>query len=268
MKTVRNIVDLKGKQSFLEIHLDSDSDFDLLREVMIKKLEAGGSFFVGGQRVEIVGKLTSKQQEELSNLLKERFSFSDVGFSNEATDLAFVRPAEGALHSQRRKMPIDQSIFARPIEEKSAARVKSILSRTKRKEEKVNLAPEGPLFKREAFEGAREGPSLMVDQTIRNGQRLEYDGHIVVLGDVNMGAELVATGNIIVLGTLRGKAHAGSAGDESATVIALQLMPQQLRIAARIAIAPQGKQKINDYPEQALIHLEEIVVTPLLKKNQ
>ncbi len=79
------------------------------------------------------------------------------------------------------------------------------------------------------------GSTLYHRGTLRGGQTLHHMGNIVVLGDVNPGAELVATGDIVVFGALRGVAHAGAQGDESARVVALELAPTQLRIATLIA---------------------------------
>ncbi len=80
--------------------------------------------------------------------------------------------------------------------------------------------------------------ALLVSHTLRSGRTVRYAGHIVVMGDVNPGAEIVATGNIVVWGRLRGVAHAGADGDERAVVCALDLQPTQLRIAGKIATAP------------------------------
>ncbi len=66
---------------------------------------------------------------------------------------------------------------------------------------------------------------------VRSGQRIEYDGTIVVLGDVNGGAEIVAGDNVIVLGVLRGLAHAGAKGNKKAIVAAASIECKQIRIA-------------------------------------
>ncbi|MFQ5617127.1 MAG: septum site-determining protein MinC, partial [Anaerolineales bacterium] len=70
--------------------------------------------------------------------------------------------------------------------------------------------------------------SILVQRTLRSGFRLEYPGHVTVIGDVNPGAEIIAGGSIIVWGRLRGVARAGAEGDESARVCALVLSPTQL----------------------------------------
>ncbi len=82
------------------------------------------------------------------------------------------------------------------------------------------------------------GPSadtLTVRQTLRSGQRIEFAGHVLVLGDVNSGAEVVAGGDIVVFGALRGLAHAGASGDRGAVIVALGIQPPQLRIGPVIS---------------------------------
>lgn len=76
-----------------------------------------------------------------------------------------------------------------------------------------------------------KGTALFLNQTLRSGTRIEFAGHVVVLGDVNPGAEIVAEGNIMIWGRLRGMVHAGSDGDEETVICALEFSPMQLRIA-------------------------------------
>ncbi|HTJ28048.1 MAG TPA: septum site-determining protein MinC [Candidatus Limnocylindria bacterium] len=96
--------------------------------------------------------------------------------------------------------------------------------------------------------------------TLRGGQALHNLGNLVVIGDVNPGAELVASGDIVVFGALRGVAHAGAQGDRSARVIALELAPTQLRIATAIATSDAGAKARG--PEHASIIDDRIVVVP------
>jgi septum site-determining protein MinC len=83
--------------------------------------------------------------------------------------------------------------------------------------------------------------AVLVERTVRSGHSLRHPGHVVVLGDVNPGAEIVAGGHVIVWGRLRGTVHAGAAGSEDAIVCALDLAPTQLRIAAHVATSPERK---------------------------
>ena len=100
--------------------------------------------------------------------------------------------------------------------------------------------------------------------TLRGGQALHNLGNIVVIGDVNPGAELVASGDIVVFGALRGVAHAGAQGDRSARVIALELAPTQLRIATAIASGADGSAR---GPEHASIVDDRIVVVPFMEAD-
>ena len=67
--------------------------------------------------------------------------------------------------------------------------------------------------------------------SLRSGQKLEFEGSIVIIGDVNAGAEVVAGDNIAVLGVLRGLAHAGAKGNRKAIIVASSLNTTQIRIS-------------------------------------
>ena len=101
--------------------------------------------------------------------------------------------------------------------------------------------------------------ALLLKETVRSGRYIYHEGHIVIIGDVNPGAEIVADGDVIVWGKLRGLVHAGAAGDTSATVSALDLSPTQLRIADQIAVTPPADRKRQAQPETALIREDRIV---------
>jgi septum site-determining protein MinC len=99
--------------------------------------------------------------------------------------------------------------------------------------------------------------------TLRGGQVLHHTGNIVVVGDVNPGAELIATGDILVFGRLGGIAHAGAKGDHSARIFALDLAPTQLRIATSIAADAEPKRRSTPLPEAAVARDGRIVVLTL-----
>jgi septum site-determining protein MinC len=100
---------------------------------------------------------------------------------------------------------------------------------------------------------------VLFRRTLRSGRTIHSDGHVIVYGDVNPGAKIIATGDIIVWGKLRGTVHAGAEGDENAIVCALDMSPNQLRIAGYIVTSPPGKRG-DVYPEVALIRNNQIVV--------
>lgn len=105
------------------------------------------------------------------------------------------------------------------------------------------------------------GPSTLYHTgTLRGGQSLHNVGNIVVVGDVNPGAELVATGDIVVFGALRGVAHAGAQGEKVARVYALNLAATQLRIAAFIAADFGDRKRTGVQPEAACIQDDRIAI--------
>lgn len=111
---------------------------------------------------------------------------------------------------------------------------------------------------------ARQPPApnaLLLRETVRSGRSVWHEGHVVILGDVNPGAEVVAAGNVIVWGRLRGLVHAGALGDAGAVICALDLSPTQLRIADQIAVAPPDSRH-TPIPEQAAIRDGQIVAEP------
>ena len=111
----------------------------------------------------------------------------------------------------------------------------------------------------------RDDTAVLVKRTLRSGYKLQFSGHVVVIGDVNPGAEIVAEGNVVVWGRLRGVVHAGANGDESAIICALDLSPTQLRIAGKIAVTPQRRGKLQ--PEIARLE-DGIVVADTWKTKE
>ncbi len=109
--------------------------------------------------------------------------------------------------------------------------------------------------------------AVLVRRTLRSGRSVRHSGHVVVIGDVNPGAEIVAGGNVVVWGRLRGVVHAGAPsatlqgsstnGDDNAVVCALDLSPTQLRIAHYIATSPARKGEPK--PEMARIRNGQII---------
>ena len=94
--------------------------------------------------------------------------------------------------------------------------------------------------------------ALFLERTLRSGTRIEFAGHVVVLGDVNPGAEIIAEGNVIIWGRLRGMVHAGAKGNKTAVICALDLSPTQLRIAEEVSASLKPQE--NPRPEIARIN--------------
>lgn len=80
-----------------------------------------------------------------------------------------------------------------------------------------------------------KGETVIISRTIRSGNLVESSGSLIILGDVNAGAELIAEDDIIVIGALRGIAHAGASGNEQSIIWAQKILSPQLRIAGVLA---------------------------------
>ena len=74
--------------------------------------------------------------------------------------------------------------------------------------------------------------------TLRSGQVIESESSVTIIGDVNPGAKIISGGNIVILGALKGNAHAGSGGDRSCFIFALDMNPIQIQIGDLIAKSP------------------------------
>ena len=105
-----------------------------------------------------------------------------------------------------------------------------------------------------------KGALVVERRTVRSGETVASEGHLVIMGDVNPGAEVIAENNIIVWGSLKGTAYAGVPNHEDAVIAALHLTPIQLRIAGYIARSPDVRPVTAAVPELARIDQNEIVV--------
>lgn len=106
--------------------------------------------------------------------------------------------------------------------------------------------------------------------TLRSGQMLESESSIIILGDVNPGAKVIAKGNVIILGALKGNIYAGAGGNEDAFVVALEMAPIQIRIGEIIArSADEGGQRKAMSNEAMIAYVDEghIYIGKLDKEN-
>ena len=117
----------------------------------------------------------------------------------------------------------------------------------------------------------KEQPGMVVNDfthigMVRSGDKISSNGNLIIVGDVNPGAQISARKNIYVWGKLCGIAIAGISGDENCKIASLHLNPLQLRINKTVAIGPKEK-PLNHYPEIALLEFGRIVIKPLIVNN-
>ncbi|MGL4773054.1 MAG: septum site-determining protein MinC [Clostridium sp.] len=112
------------------------------------------------------------------------------------------------------------------------------------------------------FNGVYEGRTKFLRRTVRGGQSVNFPGNVVIIGDINSGAEVYAGGNIIVLGSIKGNVYAGVGGNTKAIIAAFALQPEVLKIAEHLTIAPDFEKP--KHPEVAKIKDGSIIVEPYL----
>jgi septum site-determining protein MinC len=199
MTDSNSLVQIKGLRDGLLVSLGKAS-LDDLRAALMEQIEARQSFFQGARVALDVGSqiLHVNELSELRDTLSER-----------GVNLWAV-------------------VSESPTTEKTAQLLGLATRISKPRPQEMNRLPA------EAAGGA--GSAMWVGRTLRSGTRIEFPGNIVVLGDVNPGAEVVADGSILVWGRVRGVAHAGAHGDQSAVVCGLDLSAGQIRVAGATAV--------------------------------
>ena len=136
-----------------------------------------------------------------------------------------------------------------------------IIDRDERNELIYKSAVEQSLIEHEKEDG------LFYRGNLGKRQLLESESNIIILGDVEFGAKVIAKGNIIIVGALYGSAHAGAAGDRNAFIVALSMQPHRLVIGdieARRQLIYQDSLSI-DGPQIAVVDGKRIYLDPLVE---
>jgi septum site-determining protein MinC len=254
---------LRGRLDGLEVTL-AGCDLAEAMEALEARLAEQPSFYRGSSAVANFGETAPSAQDVAR--LRDLLAGGGIelrALSGSAPALEALASLEG-LRFESTAPRLSES--ARSLVADFSGARKDIAQRRKRGEASVRRAKIEP-------ERTRPAPELrLVDAppstlyhatTLRGGQTLHHTGNIVVVGDVNPGAELVATADILVFGRLAGIAHAGAQGDETARVYALDLAATQIRIATYIAAEDGGKRRSAPTPEAAIARNGQIIVLSL-----
>ncbi len=187
-------------------------------------------------------------REELMQKLQKNKAF----FSDSETKVAIL----GKKLSDAQKNEIKR-VFAMDFGIKDVI-FEEVPSHKKEVEQKAQKEEKPPLVERKTQEATAE--SIFINNTIRSGQRIESEGDIVVVGDVNPGGEVIAAGSIAVFGKLRGLVHAGCFGRTDVCVAAVVMCPKQLRISGRVISFPKDRESTG--PEVAELVSGKLVIRP------
>jgi septum site-determining protein MinC len=216
-------VSIKGTKDGLVVSLGHDRWKELVKELE-EHLRQQGSFFDGADAILEVGtrELSADRLTEIREVLQIHHM-----------ELQVVRASSGVTREAAAALGIRTERASSQREGKSGS----------------------------SADDRQGGEALLLRQTIRSGQSVQYPGHITIVGDVNPGAQVVAGGDIVVWGRVRGVLHAGATGDKQAVVCALVLTPTQLRISDQIARPPDGETRDPPVPEVARVQDNGIVVS-------
>lgn len=171
------------------------------------------------------------------------------------------RPLYAADLAHLRSALADRGVALRTVLSESPPTVSAARSLGLETELPIREADEAPLDTE-----LTGNEAILVRQTLRSGNSIQFPGSVMVLGDVNPGAEIIAGGSVMVWGRLRGTVHAGAEGDETAVVCALDLSPMQLRIAGFVATSPPRRGTWQ--PEMAALREGNLVAEPWNPKEK
>lgn len=144
----------------------------------------------------------------------------------------FIGNGQMAIEFTNRKLSeLEENVLIDLIKANSDLNITYVFSESNEEKEKIKFVKAV----------TDEGFTKFYRGTLRSGNKLDYDGNIVVIGDVNPGAFIRAKGNVIVLGFLNGTVYAGQDGDRSAFVGATHMNPVQLVIGHTVAEPMQGE---------------------------
>ncbi len=229
----------RGTKDGLELILSDAQEFAVLRDKLQDYLKKAERFF--GESSDVVldtGKAAFTLEEilEIQNILAHPYGLR----------LKKIVHKDDTTVGRRDKRNTRKAV---PVAATGSSPVSTVYNPVVSKEDFADLVAQMP-------------ETLLYKGTLRSGQEIDYQGNVVVVGDLNPGAVVTATGDIVVTGTLRGLAHAG-AGDGQGAVVAFRLEPTQIRIGDVIGRPPDIDSKSPRKPEVARLKDGMIVIEPL-----
>lgn len=246
---MKNPVMIKGNKYGFTLYLNPEMGFEDLLFHVGERFAQSGKFFAGENQIAIrfEGKeLSSAQQNTMIDKIEE---CSDVQISyvidGDERNEAYFKELVDQYGQQLREA------FAKEKEEYKDELIKKVPGYW----EQGNLSGDGQFYK----------------GTLRSGQSINVDHSIVIVGDVNPGAEVTAGGNVVVLGCLKGSVCAGYPENRNSFVLSLDMQPMQVRIGDLIARSPDEKgkgrkrKKDNKDPETKIAYVENenIYIEPI-----
>ena len=249
----------RGRDAILVI-LDPDANFESIKTALLNKVGEAAKFFGGSSSaISFVGReLAEIEEAELLEILAEKANLDITVVLRENSQNGGDRPL--IKKSSVSKLSIVRDNTASETAKEQPANRPTVGSLVDLSASAVT----GENVQKQEFDLSEHSVKFQ-QGSLRSGQIIRYRGSVVVLGDVNPGAEILAEGNVIVLGNLKGIVHAGCMGDDRCFIAALNLRPSQLRIADKITYMPsESKNAWGGIPQYAFISDGQIYIAPLM----
>jgi septum site-determining protein MinC len=243
-------ISIKGTREGLAVYL-GQGDLDGILDVLSRHLKQQGAFFRGG----VVTLEAGDRPLSVTDIARFQELFAQHAMVLRSISTTDQGARDAAMELGLRAPGSDRQSTATPLVEPSPMPPQGASP-------PVLPEPAPPALDDSAEGIARAGArGLVLRRRVRAGQTVRHSGSVVIIGDVNAGAEIVAGGDIVVWGRLRGMVHAGCLGNTSAVVCALDLAPLQLRIAELITRPEDGNPgREGNYPEVAYVRDRAIIV--------
>lgn len=190
--------------------------------------------------------------EELLEEVEKKFKSSADFLGNAQVAISF----EGRELSEEEEAQLLQS-----ISDHSKLDVVCVIDNDKKREEYFTQSLNERLMQMNSNSGQ------FFKGNLRSGQVMEFETSIIILGDINAGAQVISTGNVIILGALHGIVYAGASGRDDCFVVALKMNPVQLRIGDIIARSSDEKSEPPKEPQIAYVEKGRIYVDTLSRKT-
>lgn len=242
---MKQAVNIKGQRDGIGIYIDESTDFWLVQVELRRIVSQSKDFFEGASSAVFFHGRDLSKQEELALI--------HIITSETNMDAILAQPGELRLLS-----PAEKSRSINSTENKTASQDAEPFQSNLLKTPNVPIPDENdsqPINTTRTDKEGRafyESPTAYYQMNLRSGQSINYPGSVVVMGDINPGSEVIAGGNVTILGSLKGVAHAGANGDDTCTVVALVFEPTQIRIGKAISyVKPKEKGKSKQTPSCA-----------------
>ncbi|MCR5638016.1 MAG: hypothetical protein K6F97_04150 [Lachnospiraceae bacterium] len=245
---------IKGNSSGLTVNLDESADFAAIKEAAAKKFHDSAKFLgTASMAVEFTGRpLSEEETAEMLDVISQNCDINVVYISDNTKKELFknaMAKAEGAEEGSTAIEDASNVSGEVKADNEDRPQVSCDAAINASDDEPYRLANE-QLAVVTKGDGADKEPAEMYVGNIRSGQTLKFKGSATIIGNVNPGGEVIAVGNVVVLGSLKGMVTAGAMGDTKCFVVSTNLDPMQVRIGNVIARSPDQPKKKSRFKKE------------------